>query len=134
MCHGKAIPRSRIVEVAINSAAVTDFSLKDEEVLRKAKKIIALEAYKVGTVSNAPSGAAVVNDTVFNKSFLIIGTEASDEVIKIPLSDLNRAANSGELFYVDIPPIAPSKCSIKVATTASLNTAEVFLLSFHYEL
>jgi hypothetical protein len=133
MCKGT--PRTRLVEVAIDSIVKTEFSLKDEEVLRKAKRIIAIEAYKVGTVSIAPSTAAVVNDTVFDKSFLTLGTEDGEEVIyKLPLADLNRAANNGQLFYVDIPPIAPSKCSIKVATTAALSAAEVFLLCFHYEM
>jgi hypothetical protein len=133
MCKGT--PRFRIVEVDVTSAGVQDFSLSDDEVLRDAKKIIAIEAYKVGTVTNTPKGRAVVNDTVFNKSFLVISTGASDEVLSgIPLADLNRAGNNGQLFYVDIPPISPSKCKIHVASTASLSASETFLLGFHYEL
>jgi hypothetical protein len=135
MCKEKGTPRFRLVEVEVSSTSQQDFSLKDEEVLRDAKRIIAIEAYKVGTLALSPTGRAVVNDTVFKKSFLIIGTADSDEVLnKIPLSDLSRADNNGQLFYVDIPPVAPSKCSIKVATVATLSASESFVLAFHYEM
>jgi len=134
MCKDKGTPRYRIVEVDVTSAAVQDYTLTDEEVLRTAKRIIAIEAFMVGTVSTTPKGRAVVSDTVFKKSYLTIGTADTDEVLtKIPLSDLSRATNNGQLFYVDIPPIAPSKCNIHVGSVAGLSTSETFLLAFHYE-
>ena len=135
MCKEKGIPASLLVEVAIDSASKTEFSLKNEELLGDAKRIIGVSAHKVGSVSIAPSGSAVVNDTVFNKSFLTLGTPGSKEPIsKIPLAELNRAANNGQIFYLDVPPLAPSKCAIKVATVAGLVTTEVFLLTFYYEM
>jgi hypothetical protein len=132
MC--KATKRFRLVEVDVDSTSKQEFTLKDEEVLREAKKIVGIEAYKVGTVSITPSQRAVVNDTVFNKSFLTLTSGANDEVItEIPFADLNKAANNGQLFMVDIPPLVPSKCKIVVGTVAALSASETFLLGFHYE-
>lgn len=133
MCN-KGTKNFRLVVVDSTNANTQDYDLKDEENLRTAKRIVAIEAYKVGTVSNEPGGRPVINDTVFNKSFLTISTPDSDEVLyKIPFSDLNRAGNNGQLFLVDIPPLAPSKCKIRIASTVGIVTTESFLLGFHYE-
>lgn len=133
MCNQQGAPRYRYIEVQTD-ASTLQLSLKDESVLQEAKRIIAITAYRVGTVSNVPSGRPVVNDAVFKKSFLVLSTADTDEVFnKIPLSDLDRTANNGELYFVNIPPIAPTKCFIQIASVAGLNAGESFLLGFQYE-
>lgn len=132
MCKQKGAPGFRTIEV--ETTAAVDYTLPDDEILRKAKRIIGLVSYKVGTLALSSTGRPVVNDTVFNKSYLTIITADDRKVlVELPLSDLNRAANSGEIFYVDIPPIAPSKCEIHVGSPAALVTTESFVIGFLYE-
>lgn len=118
----------------VDSTAKQKFNLGDEETLRDAKRIVAIEAYRLADVSMSPAARALVGDAIFEKSFLTIGTKDTDQVqYQIPLTDLCRADNDGQLYMVDIPPIAPSKCEIFVASVAGLSAAESFLLAFHYE-
>lgn len=123
----------RLVEVECVSQAAT--TLKNEEVLGKAKKIVGIEAYKVGTVAVSPSGRAVANNTVFLKSFLTLKTNngSSEPVLRIPFADLERAGNSGKLLEVNLAPLAISKCEIVVGSVAGIVTTESWLLGFHYE-
>ena len=133
MCT-KATKNFRLVVVNI-TAAKQEWNLSDNEDLQQAKRIVAVQAYRVGDVSHAPDGTPVVNNTVFNKSFLSFQTNDNQEKIQqFPFPDLNRKDNNGELVYVDIPPIAPTKCKIKIATAAGIVVDESFLLGVHYEL
>jgi hypothetical protein len=133
MCNIKT-KRFRAIEVQIDSVGKQTFTLGDEETLRDAKRIVAIEAYRLADVSMSANARALVGDAIFEKSFLTISTKDTDQVhYRIPLTDLCRADNNGQLYEVDIPPIAPSKCEIFVATVAGLSAAESFLLGFHYE-
>lgn len=125
----------RVLEVAIPSTNQRDFYFPQDEILREARKITAIEAFKVGNSSQGPiSGLATVNDTVFNKSFLSLQTMGAEEPItNAALVDLSRKDNNGDLFTVDLPPLNITKCRITVPTAASLSTSEVFLIGFHYE-
>lgn len=133
MCKDKGTPNFRQIEVEI-TASQQQYSLKEEEILSDCKKIIGVEVYKVANVSVSPTGRPLVNNTVFTKSYLVIATKDSDEVLyMIPLASMDRSTNQGEIFRVDIPPIAPSKCYIKVGSIAGIVAGESFLLGFHYE-
>jgi hypothetical protein len=132
MCIQKGTPRFRIVEV--DCAAIQEYSLQNDDILSKAKSIIAIEAFRVANVTLTPKNRTVVNDAVFLKSFLTIATQVSDEILfRIPFINLSKKDNNGMLFMVNIPPIAMSKCKITVANTAGLVATETWLLAFHYE-
>lgn len=133
MCINQATPNFLLVEVLIDGAKTT-YSLKDEEILRTAKKIIAIETYKVDNVSISPTGRPLANNSVFAKGFLVLQSATNTEMInELPFPSMDRTTNNGRLFYVNIPPIAPSKCFIRVGTTAGIVTGESFLIGFHYE-
>lgn len=130
MCH--KTKRFRLVEVDCKAQA--SVSLDKEEVLRDAKRITAIQAYKVANKSLAPSGRPTVNDTVFAKAQLVIKTPGDDEVqYKIPFCDMDKQGNGGILYEVDIPPIAPTKCEIVIPSTTGVVTTESYVLGFHYE-
>lgn len=132
MCKQQGAPGFRTIEVL--STAALSYTLPDDEILRNAKRIIGIVAYKVGTLALSKTGRPVVNDTVFNKSYLTVITADDRKVlVDLPFSDMNRAGNNGEIFYVDIPPIAPTKCEINVASAAALSASESFVLGFIYE-
>ncbi len=133
MCNTKGTTNFKLVEVLIDGVQ-TEYSLKDQEILRQAKKIVAIEVYTVSIVSVTPKSRPVVNNTVFLKSFLVLGSADDKQPIdRIPFTSMNKATNNGLLFYVDIPPIAPSKCFVAVPTGAGIVAGESFLIGFHFE-
>lgn len=133
MCNNTGTSNFLLVEVQMTGAQ-NQFSLKDEEILRTAKKIVAIEVYKVDNVTITPKGAAVVNNTVFEKAFLVIGlADDKQPLMNIPFTSMDKTANQGRPFFVNIPPIAPSKCFVQVGTQAGIVPGEVFLIGFHYE-
>ena len=135
MCTAKA-KNFRVVEVLVGNVNQRDFYLPQDEVLRNAKRIVAVESYRVGKSSNAPiSGAANVSDTVFNKSFLTLETKdgGTQPITAVPLTDLCKQDNAGVLFEVDLPPLNVSKCKITVPTNASLVATEAWQIGFYYE-
>lgn len=109
-------------------------TINDEKVLDGAKRIVAIEAYRVADVSISPEGKAVVNNTAFAKGFLTLATGDSNEnCLHIPLTDLCKKDNAGQLFHVDLPPIAATKSKIFFGNTAGIVATEVVLLGIHYE-
>ncbi len=132
MCNDKGTKRFRTVIVDCDTKL--EYTLQSDDILNKAKRIVAIEAYKVGDVSKSSTGRAVVNDTIFSKSYLTISSVETDEVLnKVPFTDLNKKTNNGMLFLVDIPPVAMSKCKIVIPDNAALSAAESWVLGFHYE-
>jgi hypothetical protein len=133
MCN-QAVKRQRTLIIPTDSAK-NQYSLKNDEILRDAKRIVAIEAYRVGTVSIAPDGTTTVSDTIFNKASLTLETSDGTIVLTdVPLTDLCKADNNGQKFLVNIPPIVPSKCFIKVASPAGLSITEAFVIGFEYEM
>ena len=138
MCGIKA-KKFRIVEVPIDSASSIAHSFGMEDVLKEAKRIVGIEAYKVGDYAIGPeSGKATVNNTVFAKASLVLGSVDGDEPIyRMPLSRLNPASNAGNTIQFDVERINPGRCKIQLPNgasgTASLVTTEVFVLGFYYE-
>lgn len=133
MCNNTGTKRFRTIEVAA-AAGKNEYALISEDILNGAKRITAFEVYRVGTVGLTPGNQVVVNDTIFNKSYLTISTAGADELLnKIPFTSLERKANNGEVFMVDIPPIAASKCKVFIPSTAGLVAGEAWLIGVHYE-
>lgn len=135
MCSVKT-PFFRLTAVPCGSTTATRFPLPVDQVLEEAKRIIAIQAYKVTDVTNSPiDQSALANATVFNKSFLVlVSKQGNEEVISlIPLADLCRSANNGVLKEFGILPINVTKCYIQVASVTALSASEVWLLGFHYE-
>lgn len=127
--------RVRFFEVGIENTAVNNHSFKSDSQLEAAHQITAIQAFRVAEVTNGPnSQKALLSDAVFNNSFLVLlSNDGSTELVTIPLSDLNRKDNNGLMFICDLPAVSFTNCYIKVATTAGLDTAKIWLLAFHYK-
>lgn len=124
-----------LIEVAPVSTTATKHPLPVDPQIEGVGRIRAITAYKVGEIPTTPvQQKAVVSDTVFKESFLAIVTANSEEVIsKIPLADLNRAANNGEYLELQLSDkINLTKCYIQVSQTSDLNADERWLLGFHF--
>jgi len=123
------------MEVPIESTSQLQIQLPLNETLRDAKRITGVVAYKVGTVSVAPTSAlAVVNNTVFLKSFLTLTNVNNEQALsQIPLSDLERSGNAGIELDIEVAKFSANKSFIQISTAASISTSEVFLLRFEYE-
>lgn len=133
MCQSDKTKRFRLLEVE-TKANQTEYTLQDNDNLNTVKRISAIEAYRVSKVAISPKGRAVISDAVFNKTFLTLATSDTDQQQhQIPLTDLCRADNNGQLFYVDIKPIAASKCVLKIASVAGILDTESILIGVHYE-
>ena len=134
MCGFKR-KRFRIIEIDISSVGVQSHPFGLEDVLKSAKRIVAIQAFKVGEYARGPiSGKANANATVFNNASLVLGTNDGDEpIFNMPLTDLCSSTNNGLVREFDVSNINPSRCKIYVSSTANLTTNEVFVLGFHYE-
>jgi hypothetical protein len=129
----------RIVEIPIDNAASIEHPFGLEEILKDATRIVGIEAYKSGDYAYAPqSGKATVNDNVFKKAALVLGTVDGDEPINVlPLSRLNPGSNSGMTVEFDVNRINPQRCKIRLPNGANgvtnVVTTEAFVLGFYYE-
>jgi hypothetical protein len=118
------------------STTVLQNKLPLDQIIEGSNKIRAIESYRVTNVSNSPlDGSATVNETVFNKSFLVLLSKGGNEEVisKIPLTDLCKADNNGNLFELDINGISMQKSYILVPELTATVGTEKFLLGFHYE-
>lgn len=134
MCNLKT-PGFEGVEVACNSTSAVQFQLPVDQVLQRAAKILAIEAYRVTNVAvSGQSGSALQSDTVFKSSFLVLlDIDNNSPIYRIPLTDLDRTLNNGMLFEVDINRInIPASYIYCPGQSANLDTAKVWYLGFHY--
>jgi hypothetical protein len=125
----------RILEVEVNNVNSLEFALPLDEVLRDACKITGISAYPVSSMAVSPvTVAAVVNNTVFNKSTLTLQTkDDQDRIVNLPLQAINPAINNGQIFQIDMPALNTTKCRMRVGNSASLVKGEVWAIGFQYE-
>ena len=127
--------RFRFVEVNLNNTAAQQFYFDTDATLQDAVHITAIETYSVSDVTKSPqTGKALVADAILAKSYLTIVSKSNDEEVisNIPLVNLNRKANNGNLTEFNIPTPNVTKCYIRVADTTSLVAGTIWLLGFHY--
>lgn len=106
--------------------------MQDNELQKK--RIVAIEAFMVGDVSNDGAGAAVCVDAVFNKSMITIKTtDGLEKISNRPLKSFNSFLNNGQIARIDVHDISITDSYISVPTTAGLDVAKVWLLNIHYE-
>lgn len=135
MCNFKT-PGFEGVEVTCNSVNSTQFNLPLDELLQKAKKIIAVEAYLQSVVPvGGVTGAAQQTDTVIKNTFLVLmGIDNSSPVYRIPLVDLIRSINNGEIMQFDIDRVNINASYLYCSgQSGALDTAKVWYLGFHYQ-
>lgn len=98
---------SQIVELEIQAlASGQTFGFVDQPQLRN-KRIVAIEAYNVADVSNAPSGNALVSAAIFNQSYLTLylvrsstSQSIGEQINQFPLVSLHRVQNGTPTPFV----------------------------------
>jgi len=89
----KLIDYVETVEVPTDSASKLRFYFGEQPTLRD-KRIINIYTYLVANVSKAPSGKALANDAVINRSFLVLVSKNSEVINRLPLYQL-----TGKVYY-----------------------------------
>lgn len=125
--------RTELIEVIISNIGVQEFPIGQLPNLRNASKIIRIEALRFTQVPVAPTGKAVVNETVFPKAFLRLINSDNVEFRAYSLVSLSKSVNGTEIPAINSPRIDPEKSKIVVGSTAGLILNEVFLLQITYE-
>lgn len=125
----KLIKYVETVEVKTNSTTKTKFYFGEQPVLRN-KRILYIETFNVGIVSESPSDLAVINGTVINKSFLVLVSKNSEVINRIPLLHLIPGTQSDHHILIDLIVDFP-KSYVEVGSIASLNASETFLFTFY---
>lgn len=125
----KLIKYIETVEVKTNSTTKTKFYFDEQPVLRK-KRILHVQAWRVGYVSESPSDLAVVNDVVFQKSFLVLVSKGKEIINRIPLVQLTNYFQNENALLLDLMVNFP-KSYIEIGSIASLSASETFLFTFY---
>lgn len=118
----------------INIAAVaTKFPLKENDTLR-GKKVTSIDTFKVADVAVSPLIKALVNATVFNKSYLVLNISGEDRINRLPLAALCPTINNGKRFTFpgDGVVIDWAKSYIEVPSTAGMVADESYLFNVYY--
>ena len=134
MCNFKT-PGFEGVEVSAGTnAAAVQFNLPLDELLQKAKKIIAVEAYLQSNVANGGvTGTAQQSDTVIKNSFLVLmGVDNSSPIYRIPLVDLIRSLNNGQILELNIDRVNINASYI-YCSGQTIDTTKIWYLGFHYQ-
>lgn len=124
------------VQVASGSTA-TRYSFPDLPKLRYTA-LQAVTAYTVNSLSNCPSGNAVVNMTIFKTAYLVLYANERQDLYRIPLIELNRVQNSSTDPFVRSlwegmnQKVTWDKCYVELATVPTFATAASFAFGVYY--
>ena len=125
----KLIKYVETVEVKTNSTTKTKFYFGEQPILRN-KRVLYIHAWQVANVAESPSDLAVVNNTVFHKSFLVLVSKNKEIINRIPLDQLMAIYNTQNVLLLDLIINFP-KSYIEIGSIASLNASETFLFTFY---
>lgn len=121
------------LEVNITTAK-QKFVFGENDTLRD-KKVKAIDVFKVADVSVSPLGNALINATVFNKSYLVLVIDGKENVNRIPLAALAPTVNNGKRFNFPGKGVVIdwAKSYIELPNTTSQVVGESFLFNVYYD-
>ncbi|MBA7514352.1 hypothetical protein ES705_06380 [subsurface metagenome] len=117
------------VEVPTDNTSKLRFYFSEYPNIRD-KNVINIYTYRVLKVSKSPMGKALVNNTVFYNSFLVLSSKNNEVINRIPLYRI-----TGETYYtmnliinhvIDWP-----KSYVEISNNSSLSASETFLFSIY---
>lgn len=126
----KLIKYAETVEVKTNSTTKRKFYFEEQPSLRNTR-ILYIDTWMAGVVSESPSDLALVNNTVFYKSFLVLVSKGKEIINRIPLFHLTVGFQKYERILLDLVVEFP-KSYIEIGSIASLSATETFLFTFYY--
>ncbi len=124
-------PINRTENVEVVLAVQTRNYFKEIENLRN-KKIKVIDTYPVGSVTNGPSGAALVNATAYKKGFLVLSSKGKEAVNRIPLAALDPTQNNGRRLLFDEIVIDFPKSYVEFTELTGVVAAEVAMFNFYF--
>lgn len=129
----KPIQKHQAVEVKITSVSLSQVKFPDVQTLRR-KKIVGIEVQHVNEVTNAPSGLALISDTVFKKTFITLkNCHNADDIDKLPLNAIYAKNNNGNVKYFNEMVLDFANSYITISETTGLTADTVVLLDIYYE-
>jgi hypothetical protein len=130
-----AAEQSKFDRIELFEVQITGSGLKwpigDKDNLRNAK-VNAIMIHKVGEVSIAPSGRAVLADADFKKAYVTLSIGGEESIDSIPLTVFNTSDNDGRLFVFKTPKkISWEKSHFDFASAASVTNSSIVVTVFY---
>jgi hypothetical protein len=122
-----------LIEVQIQNGAVTEFRIGDSKDINDSTKIISIETFKQSALSHTHNGFPVVNDNVFNKSFIMLVNRNDQKLRYMTLASLSKIANGTTIKDLNLTGVDLQKSKIKIGNSVGVVAGEVFLLQITYE-
>lgn len=98
----------------------------------------AITAYTVNSISNCPSGNAIVNMTIMKTAFLVLYANERQDLYRIPLVELNRIQNSSTdpfvraLWETNNQKVTWDKSYVELSVVPTFGSAASFLFGVYY--
>ncbi len=125
--------RKDTIQVVVGSAQGNEIAFGDLRNIADAARIMRIEAFNDSQVSFTQEGTPVVDLATFNKSYLVLQDSKGTVFQTLPLSHLTKAVNGTTIEPVNLGPIDPAKCIVKVATGQAPPLGKAYLFLITYE-
>ena len=129
--NSKPIKRSEPVELVIKTAT-GKHTFSEIDSLR-GRKIKVIDISRIANCTHTPSGKAIVNETVFKKSFLVLSVKGSEAINRLPLSALDPGSNAGHRIQFDDVLIDWVKSFVEIPELTGVVINEAFLFNVYFE-
>jgi hypothetical protein len=116
------------VELTVDNVNKTKFSFPENAFLR-GQKIKGIDIPQVSEITVTPTGKALVNATVYNKSFLVLSVGGNEKINRIPLKSLDPFVSYGGRLPLNDLEIDWTKSYIEVGSVAGLVLNEAFFMN-----
>jgi hypothetical protein len=119
------------IEITID-AARKQYKFGDIENLR-GKKIRVIDFFRVTDVPVSPLANPLANDTVFNKSFLVLAIRGKEDINRVPLAVFNPKDNFGRRLLLNDVVVDWPKSFIEVGNTVGIVANETYFCNIYFE-
>jgi hypothetical protein len=121
--------REYIKTLSIATAAnETEFKFEDKSVVED-RRVVGLW---VRTGGKARNGADLINEDVFNSSFLDLYENETKVVAGLPLANIKKANDNGEAFELNFGKIDIHESVVFISNEAAIVPGEMIEIQFHY--
>ena len=107
----------------------------------RGRAITGIESFGIDNITTAPSGTALVADTVAQCSFVTLVTQDNEEIVyRMPYVSMDRTAGASSTYYqnnfkeLDGKVIDFQKCYIEISDTSTIPvTDSSFFFTIYYD-
>ena len=127
------IQRAELVEFLVPSATQLTFNFPQNLENIERGKVFAIDAFSVNDIPLSPNGAAVLNQTVFNKAYLTLSVDNEEKVVRIPLSLLRPNFSFRDYQIFSDFKINFTKSKVVIPNSTGLVAGEAFMFLFKFK-